>query len=544
LSAYPVFNPTNTTGDYDEGNGLAIIHRAWSLPSQQDNFSLRLDQAVNSRLKLFVRLGRSTSEAQSRTNTIASSLTDIHEDSQSATVGATAVITSKLVNDFRINMTGTHFQRLMYFDGFGGSTPLQISQLPGLDSKSWYLFEILTGLNNNAFLSPSTNRARQLNIVDTVTRSWDRHTLQAGIDFRQINNSSSLPAIYEINIASSAANATAGIPLSPYPWAYKQGQTSIKPIYDNFSAYVQDEWKVTKNLTASLGVRWEVNPAPHDAAGLGPYTLNEVTDLTTASLAPRGTPLWQTRWNNLAPRIGLAYAIRKGTYTATVIRAGAGIFYDAGDALAGQGYMYETGVSALNKSISTTLPVSATTLANLPGPSTAAPYNAITTGFDPNLRSPYVEEYNLAVEQAFGPKTSFTLGYVGSVGRASVNDTLNLPAGTFNFSKGNGVYVLQNHGSSNYNSLQAKVEERLNHGLQLLASYTWSHSIDNDSANFAEFDFTRASSDFDVRNEFQSALTYDAPSNFENGVARQILGHWSFDGRVSAREALRRSLIS
>src|SRR5207244_13331441 len=57
------------------------------------------------------------------------------------------------------------------------------------------------------------------------------------------------------------------------------------------------------------GVRWELNPPPHEAKGNDPFTVQGLDQPATAALAPRGTPLWQTTYGNFAPRIGTAYSL-------------------------------------------------------------------------------------------------------------------------------------------------------------------------------------------------------------------------------------------
>jgi hypothetical protein len=98
--------------------------------------------------------------------------------------------------------------------------------------------------------------------------------------------------------------------------------------------------------------------------------------------------------------------------------------------------------------------------------------------------------------------------------------------------------------SSDYHALQAQYQRRLAHGVQAVASYTWSHSIDNGSndstavpgASKIDYNAERGPSDFDVRHSFSGAITYDIPTAGPS-LARAVLGHWSTDAIFFARTA-------
>jgi hypothetical protein len=81
-----------------------------------------------------------------------------------------------------------------------------------------------------------------------------------------------------------------------------------------------------RNMTLTYGLRWDYNTSPSSPNGTTPFTVNEVSDLSTATIAPVGTPLWHSQKDNFAPRLGLAWQVPPKL----VLRAGAGIFYDLG----------------------------------------------------------------------------------------------------------------------------------------------------------------------------------------------------------------------
>lgn len=109
------------------------------------------------------------------------------------------------------------------------------------------------------------------------------------------------------------------------------------PSYQEFSAFAQDAWKVSKRLNASFGVRWDLDPTPTGTDERDAYTVSgEVNQPTSLALAPRGTRLWRTDRLTFAPRVGLVFAARDTPGQELVIRAGGGIFFDtANQAAAG-----------------------------------------------------------------------------------------------------------------------------------------------------------------------------------------------------------------
>ena len=107
--------------------------------------------------------------------------------------------------------------------------------------------------------------------------------------------------------------------------------------------------------------------------------------------------------------------------------------------------------------------------------------------------------------------------------------------------------LVTNAGTSDYNALQLQFQRRLSRGLQALASYSWSHSIDTASAgsigsgsnalSALNSNVNRGPSDFDIRNAFSTGLTYDVPAPKGNAFAHAILRGWSTENIIQARSA-------
>jgi hypothetical protein len=143
------------------------------------------------------------------------------------------------------------------------------------------------------------------------------------------------------------------------------------------------------------------------------------------------------------------------------------------------------------------------------------------------------------VEQLLGRNNALTVSYVGSAGRRLLTTFQYAPE---NFGNPNFdanvctpcLYITKNGATSDYDALQVSFQRHLSRGLQVLASYTWSHSIDTASSNFELSELERGSSDFDIRHNFQAALVYDIPGSYSNPVLAGILRHWGLDTRISA----------
>lgn len=375
----------------------------------------------------------------------------------------------------------------------------------------------------------------QTNFVDSVQIALKRHFVKVGIDFRHLGLTQgsnqfassitySTPQQLQSNITGSA-------------FVYSDGAVPAGPLYRNLSAYVQDEWKTSTRNTISLGLRWDLNPPPTNGTGRTPPVLDQIDNLATAQIAPLGTPEWNTDYRGFAPRFGFASQLHGLPGWETVLRGGVGTFYDTGNTLSSIGFT-GLGFGVTKNSSALSLPF-ASSMYDLPAASADAPYNATAVGYERSLRLPYALQWNASLEQALGTSRSFTLGYVASAGRRLTVGLFQDPSAlNAAFSAGNGAYVVKNGALSNYNSLQAQYKQRLNHQIQFLASMTWSHSIDNLSTNFINYQpLLKGDSDFDIRENFQLAMTYDAPLLTGNRWFHPIVNDWSFDVRAFSRTA-------
>jgi hypothetical protein len=531
LNAFPLPNGP------DQGDGLAYYTSGYSAPSRLDTTSIRIDHSLGDRLKIFGRYSDVPSQSESRQPTDLAQVNETTRNIKTFVFGASSIVTPNIANEFRFGLTGNDYKSNRYLDNFGGATPFAISSVPGLNNGSWLTFFLFYDLYPYYLIEPQSNRQRQINVVDSLTQTFRRHNFKYGVDYRRLVTSEELPPLWEVGYYTDEASVLSNTPAGLY--VYTQS-INMKAHSSNFSLYAQDEWKATDRLSLSYGVRWDVNPPPNDANGNTPYTLNQITDLSTAVIAPKNTPLWKTTYNNFAPRVGVAFQLNRTPGKETVLRAGGGLFYDTGTTLSAEGY-YGVGTTGFGDFTGQGgFPATLAQVAATPAPNAASPYNAPVFAYDPNLKLPYTGQWNVAVEQSLGAQQSLTLNYVASAGRRLLTQHFYEPQnlGNANFSGGSGLYVTTGSASSDYNSLQVKFDRKLSHGLQVLASYTWSHAIDDATTNFTIYQLERANSDYDIRNNFQTALSYNVGGHYSNSRVSYALTHWALDARVSARSAL------
>ncbi|HKI11115.1 MAG TPA: hypothetical protein VKA02_03300, partial [Candidatus Acidoferrum sp.] len=350
-----------------------------------------------------------------------------------------------------------------------------------------------------------------------------------------------------------------------------------------FNLYAQDTWKLTSRVTVNYGLRYEV-PSPyteiHNQQNLWiPGRQSTVFPTAPEGLlypGDQGIPggLIPTQRTGFAPRVGVAWDVTgQGRWLVT---AAYGIFYDP--YYTGQGGPLQTPISAP--------PYLQTP--QIPEPNFADPYNGknpfngsfaqpmTLLTLDPNLRLPYAQDWNLNVQRAFGSDWLLEAGFIGTKGtrlprfieaNPTVYDPNLTPAENANLSDQRRLYSgctvlvqspctyssvgeISGIANSTYNALQTSLRKRFSHGLSMLASYTFSKTLD-DASTFnitgsasqsvaGENDLAQNPFDvkaehgrsmFDARHRFVLSYQWNLPwfSHAQNWYG-QILGNWQVNG--------------
>jgi hypothetical protein len=540
LNAFPVQNGPEV------GDNEAEFNASFSNAATLNAYSIRMDHTINSKVSLFGRYNYAPSELVTPTFPL-SNTNFARVGTQTFTVGLTTNFSPTLANELRANYSNYRVAESVRLTNFGGAVPIPDAQLfpPGISSSNGeYNFFVLGGTGQVSFSQgkSATNEQRQVNVADNLSLTVRTHQLKFGFDYRWLAPFSG-PVPYIEDPFFNDLTGPGGVLSGQTAFLVILAQQGNALLARNFSLYGQDTWRITPRFTLTYGLRWDVSP-PLKGKNLAsePFTVTGLNDPATIGLAPLGTPLYNTTYGNFAPRLGLAYQLGQRAGWGTIVRAGGGTFYDLGIGSLGnvtQGFPY----SAFNFLVNTPFPTPASLAAAPPFNAIPSPANPATLYVTvPNLKLPRTYEWNAALEQSLGSSQTISLTYIGAIGRELLRPFF-LANPNANFL---GVYVTTNTGMSDYHALQLKYQRRLSHGLQALASYSFSHSIDNSSDDsgifttptLANSNVDRGNSDFDLRHSFTGALTYDVPAPGTQRVERAILGDWSVDTFVFARSAL------
>ena len=393
----------------------------------------------------------------------------------------------------------------------------------------------IENLGATAFSVPRGRLSETFQVLDNFTWSRGRHTLKFGGEYHRYDVQSfndnlerglldvSNPGIDRDFITDSLI----GFYLGDFFTSADTGNTNRFTFNNNFGFFGQDEWRVRGNLTVTAGLRWEYfGPLGEKHNLLSNFDANE-------NLVRVGSPtlphVYSRDLNNFAPRLGVSWSPRANI----VVRAAYGVYYD---------FTPQNNLIAnfTNSAGVATNPVPS--LAGSPffvggldfnpdawtGGAAAGPVFTPTVNpqsifiTDRNLRTPYVQSWNLNVQRQVGSAVAVEVGYVGTKGTKLTR--LYDANQDFTNSQWSAIDVFSGGANSTYNALQTTVRLRRLHGVSGFSTYTWGKSLDGASDgidfNFATAAFPQNSdnlkaekgpSTFDTRHRWTTAVNYEVP---------------------------------
>jgi hypothetical protein len=472
-----------------------------------------------------------------------------------------------ITNEFRFG-----YQR------YNDTIPVPSFKFPGLDAFPNIMIDSLSldlGPDDNA---PQFTIINSYQFVDNMNWVKGKHNIKFGADARKLI----APQTFTQRGRGDYEYSTLELYLKDLTPDVLGERSLGAPVYygDQIAQYYyfNDNYRMRPNLTVNLGLRYEYTTVPfgeHSQAG------NSVADVPGVLTFRVPT----TQKTNFAPRLGLAYS--PGHSGNTSIRAGFGMAYDV--------LFDNIGLLSLPPQISTTHDVDLSSLApnflagggippNFTQSTTLSPADAraLTANYIADQRIPYSIQWNLGIQHVFAKNYTLEVRYLGSKGvhlttqtrlnqiskvtptrylptylQAPSQATLDslpltlaalnaLPNNRFaSLGFPNAIVSFQDQGYSQYHGLAVQLDRRFSSGLQFRAAYTWSHLIDDATADFFSTYLTsrrpqdfqnladeKSASPLDRRHRFTFATVYDAPwfKGDSNWVKKNVLGNFMLTG--------------
>lgn len=478
---------------------------------------------------------------------------------------------------------------------FPGAPTIQIA---GADSSLFF---------GSSPLADQSSRINAYTFQDTISIVAGKHRIRAGGEFRASTVKFYFNAFSRGQlIFSSFSNFLQGNGVSILGSGIYDRSYRVK----DTSAFVQDDYKFNDRLTLNLGLRYDFYGLPVDTQG---RLVNFLPDQYRAGAPPNGLvqaenaanplagvptvtkTLVPTDKNNFAPRLGLAYRVDEAGKV--VVRGGYGIYYDRISTRFANTQLFNFPYLGLGVGVISPLgavlpglrPLSSPflplpqpnqfpTAATIPSPLSPLAFSTVgvpVSGIfvNPNLRTPYVQQYNIGAQWEFLKNTVLEVGYVGNKGKKLLQIiTLNQPVyvqttntfvprlapGTILSANKNvtgALQQVQTSSNSKYDSLQITLTRRFSQGLQLTGAYTYGKSRDNYSGGTVnelvnnagdQFDTSRnyGRSDFNREQRLVVSGVYELPKyNYESKFADAILNNWQIAGIAVFQSGLPFSVI-
>lgn len=569
-------------------------------PVQGYNYTrlmFRVDRQFTEATRFFIRYSQNNnSEDNGLVNPVtafpALGKTPLSGDAYDGVIALTSALTPNLVEQMRLGAMFGDYRSTAYFQGQGASLMQQAGilgiaalQNPATSSIPQFAFSGYTGFSGMAYDGrPKFQDRWAYDLNDNLTWVKGRHTLKFGVRvyFRKIlfTDSRTQNGAFNYNgvmTQDPSAPSGTGDAFADWMLGYPSSVTRSNPAtwwggYGwSYAPFAQDDWNVTPRLTLNLGLRYERTPWLTPFRGQGatfvpgqakPIIVSSSTDQINLRAQPAaplgfklygnlmqtthqaGLPITVTSNDNVqfGPRLGFAW---RTPSSKIVIRGGYGIFF------APERTDNQLNFNYLPYDLSETI----NALINVVPTRTTADFfqgQSFGSGISAASWSPLpvhdkfnsYDHWNFGVENQLTRNTVLGITYVGTRGQHIVG-TLNInnpPPGPGNvqarrpFQNFGSINYTINNGSSIYNALQVRLQQRVSRGLSYLASYTWSKSITTAEAVAAGGDgfMERALSTFDVPQLFNLSGTYALPFAKHS----RFLGGWQLSGLFNYRSGL------
>lgn len=596
-----------------DGN-FPVGESTYSIPLRyrEDQFTTNLDQRISSRNQLAARYFHSRDETDEPFTPFAANvpgwgtretdrndmlvLSDTHAFSP-------ATINVSRFGYMRFHGFSTNSNAITAVQA-GIATPSGLADLPQIDINGSFFI----GPAGQPLYFQNTNT---FTWQDTVSSTRGRHNLQTGLEVKRHQLALNVPYVttgflflgsFEDFLLGESAEQNGSSVSNIFQSAGASGIFPKNERYTDFAGFLQDDFHFTSRFTINAGIRYEYFGPPSEVDGrlsnFDPLTASSqvpdsgsfsgfVVSSNLDSQVPAGVlrtkdkGYWNRDYKDFGPRLGFAY--RLSNHPTLVLRGGYGMYYqrtsgdlaeqDVGEPPFAVTQMLQGAQNSdatLQQPFVPPLPPNSAYPIFLPRtPSSAIKVAAVTR----TMRSPASQQYSLGIQYEITPSLLLESGYAGSsmahlTGCTQFNQALlatpqtpvngettttldNIAQRVPYEGIAQAAYICGTTFSGNYNSLQNSLTKRVGNGLSVLASYTWSKTLDYTVQETPAFDVGFTTGDqtkprqsygaaaFDRTNRFVLSFSYDTPRPQWGGAfVRHALSDWQFSGVVVEQSGL------
>ena len=554
-----------------------------ALPTDQQKytFDVRVDHQIRSNNAMYARFDFGRLPNANRDSPLPVYGQRVQErNTRNFIISDTHTFSPTVINEFRFGLTRAHN---WYHDRLAASDVIQELGLTGIAALPPDTFGTpvinISGFQRIAGIQANDNVEMIYQLQDSITWQKGRHSFKFGGEF--LNNHASRfftsPTRLLGDIAFngrytgySYADFLLGIPLSASRAAAGTERRYVRNNQGSF--FAQDSYKVSTRLTLNYGLRWDLDEPyrekydrsanfdpfgrrmviPTDAARaslFSGFVQSGLVPIVTASAAGYPQALVNADRNNIAPRLGFAYLLTSDQKT--VVRGGYGIYYER--STEAQWSNMRTGPYSGSESNPLNQIVNGQPTWRLPlifPTVSSAQTGTNLAAINPNLRQPYLQQWNFTVERQLSPSTGLRVSYLGTRGTRLVwvRNLNQLPPSDIPYDPArrlfpnlNSVNYEDNGANTIYHGLNVTLTRRWKSGLQYESSYTLAKNItDNDNdwqggalaTNTFDRKYDRGNVSWTRRHRLVNTLFWELPvgqgKRFVNrsGIADVLLGGW------------------
>ena len=551
--------PGNLPPDPDTQAGLATIRGkadSYALTRDQNVFLAKVDWQIDPRHRLSVRYNHQNFTGGNNEN---SGVTNALEHTGNALV-RTRTLNASLSSVFRSTLFNELRFQLARDQEPGESNSTDPETIVNQGGQ-----RVLTFGRNN--FSPRETTIERFQVADAVTWIRGPHALKLGLDVNRDSILNLFPGFFSGSYTfNSLASFNKGLPNGSGE-SYSQNFAGVgttggetHPDIFEFAAFAQDEWKLSKQVTLSLGVRYDVQSFAQ------PPVKNPDPQLAAAGI---DTSFLKTDKNNIAPRLGLAWSPN----SKTVVRAGYGLFYGRTPSIMVGTAHSNNGINVIAlRFTGSQVPKWPSKLDAPPGGVSVKPTIFF---FDPDYQNPEVHQASVGIDRQIGNDLALAVSYLFVAGRhlqRTRDFNIAPPVPTEIPVQGGGSLTIQQFplarpfanftrilrfegtGRSNYNGLTAEVRKRFSGRLQASLAYTLGKVQDNkpdatavvpgtDDVKYAsnpfDLDADYAPGDIDQRHRLVLSGVWDLGYwKSASGVTKALLDGWVLSAIATVESGL------